>query len=50
MKVDSTLMFAKAILDSLFVIALFAVAMLLLREYRTRAREKRIRKITERIR
>ena len=42
-------MFAKAIVDSLFVIVLFTAVMLLLREYRTGAREKRIRKITERI-
>ena len=43
-------MFARAIADSLFVIVLFAAVMLCLREYRARAREKRIRKITERIR
>ena len=43
-------MLVKAIVYSLFVIALFAAVMLCLREYRTKAREKRIQKITERIR
>jgi hypothetical protein len=42
-------MFVKPLVDSLFVIVLFAAVMLCLRDYRTRSREKRIRKITERI-
>lgn len=43
-------MVEKAIVDSLFVIAVFVTFMLLLRQHRTRAREKRIEKIIERIR
>jgi hypothetical protein len=42
-------MLAKAIVDSLFVIADFVTFMFLLRQHRTRARGKRIEKIFERI-
>ena len=43
-------MTAKAVTDSLLVILLFAAVMVFLRDYRARTREKRIQKITDRIR
>jgi len=43
-------MSAKAVIDSLFVIAMFVAVMVALRQHQARTREKRIQRITERIR